>query len=669
VLHNVFRAGALGRLCLPNRIVMGAMHLNLERRDDDGAAMAAFYAERARGGAGLIITGGCAVNERGAGGPGYAVLSDPTRHPALARWAAAVHSAGGRIALQLFHAGRYAADGVAPSAVASKLYPSPVAMTGDQILEVISNFARGAVLARDLGFDAVEVMGSEGYLINQFLSPLTNLRDDEWGGDAERRMRFPLEIVRAIREAVDDFPLLFRMSGNDLMPGSSTPAEVLAFAAALASSGVDALNVGVGWHESRVPTVQSLVPHGMWVRYAAAVKKVAGDVPVIASNRINTMALAEQVLVDGHADFVSMARPFLADAAIVRKASTGLPVNRCIACNQACIDRSIGTSPVSCLVNPRAGQELEFPVRLSDRIRRFAVVGGGPAGLEAARALASLGHDVSVFEAQPELGGQFRFARLVPGKEDFGATILYFAKELARLGVRVHLGTRITDAAPLEGFNGIVLATGVVPRGLDLPGAELPHVVDYQQAFMTPLGRSVAIIGGGGVGVDLAHFLGRTASSLKPHDRFLAEHGLLDAPLPARWRRITVLRRGGRIGDGMGRTTRWAAVAALRAQGVSLLTGVDYESISTAGVRLADGSLIEADSVVAAVGQESCADLLSTVDSLGVPYRIVGGAADARGLNAVRAIEEGFRAAYDLIAATAATPPRPSPRRMAARVR
>ncbi|GLZ32262.1 NADPH-dependent 2,4-dienoyl-CoA reductase [Lentzea sp. NBRC 105346] len=652
MLHNVFRAGAVGKLRLPNRIVMGAMHLNLERVDD-GSAMAAFYAERARGGAGLIITGGCAVNTEGSGGPGYIDLSDSASHPALARWAAAVHGAGGRIALQLFHAGRYTDNGVAPSAVPSKLYSFGRELTGDEVLETIADFARGAELARELGFDAVEVMGSEGYLINQFLSPLTNLREDEWGD----RSRVPLEIVRAIRAAVGDFPLLFRMSGDDLMPGSSTPADTLAFASALSRAGVDALNIGVGWHESRVPTVQSLVPQGMWVRYAAAVRSVV-DIPVIASNRINTMALAESVLASGSADFVSMSRPFLADPAIVRKSLTGVPVNTCIGCNEACIDRSLGTSPVSCLVNPRAGRELEFPARTSARIRRFAVVGGGPSGLEAARALASLGHDVTLFEASPALGGQFRYAAMVPGKSDFGATIRYFTDELARLGVRVHLSSRVTT---LSGFDGAVIATGVVPRELSLPGADLPHVVDYQQAFTQPLGPRVAIIGGGGIGVDVAHFLVHAPSSLHPQDRFLAENGLLDAPLPAPARQVTVLRRSGRIGDGMGRTTRWAAVASLRNAGVELLTGVSYEAITPAGVVLSDGRVIEADSVVVAAGQES-----RPAFPVDVPHRVIGGAADARGLNAVRAIEQGLRAAHDLIAATAATPRPPSHRPTAA---
>ncbi|MEU8436255.1 FAD-dependent oxidoreductase [Streptomyces sp. NPDC029216] len=650
MLEHAFRPGSLGGLRVANRIVMGAMHLNLEAREDGGAAMAAFYAERARGGAGLIITGGCAVSPEGSGGRLYARIDDPARHPALAAWAQAVHREGGRIALQLFHAGRYTtrrATGhtpVAPSAVAGRFGGEPpAALDDEQIREVIGHFADGALQAKALGFDAVEVMASEGYLLNQFLSPLTNLRDDAWGGDAARRMRFPLAVMAAVRAAVGPgFPVLFRISGTDLMPGSSSPEEVRDFAVELARAGADALNVGVGWHESRVPTVQALVRPGAWTGHTARIRRAlraAGlQTPVIASNRINRMELAERVLAAGQADYVSMARPFLADPEIVRKARRpGGPVtNLCIACNEACIDRSLGDDPVSCLVNPRAGRELEFPppqpVRRRSGPARLAVVGGGPAGLEGARALAAAGHRVELFEAGDGLGGQFRLARLVPGKADFGETVRYFAAELRRLGVTVHLNRPVdaADRALLRGFDGVLLATGVTPRPAGLPGEHLPHVVDYQRAFRHPeeLGRRVAVIGGGGIAVDLAHLLA------------------------GRKHEVCLLRRSGRIGDGMGRSTRWAVLAELRRHGTNWLTGVRYGAILPEGVLLRDadgaGRLVPADSVVVAAGQSPVDALRPVLDAAGVPYRAAGGAADARGLNAVRAVEEGMRAAHAL---------------------
>lgn len=665
----MFQPGTIGRMRLPNRIVMGSMHLNLETRDDGGAAVAAFYAERARGGAGLIITGGCAVNRQGAGGRGYVVLSDRARHDALARWTGAVHAEGGRIALQLFHAGRLTSrrhtglPPLGPSTVVSRMFPDepPVAMTAGQIEDTIADFARAAAVADELGFDAVEVMGSEGYLVNQFGSPLTNTRTDEWGGDARRRNRFALAVVSAIRDTVPGLPLLFRMSGNDLMPGSSTVDEQRSFAVELALAGVHAVNVGVGWHESRIPTVQSSVPPGTWSHYAAGVRlALAAErlaVPVITANRFTRLTQAEQALADGQADFVSMARPFLADPAIVAKAGTDTPVNTCIACNEACIDRSLGEEPVSCVVNPRAGRELLFPRLTVRRARRYAVIGGGPAGMETARALRSLGHRVELFEASDELGGQFRLARLVPGKADFGATIGYYTDELARLGVGVHLTTPITAAnlGLLGKVDGVVLATGVTPRKLDLPGADLPHVVHYQRAFLEPesLGERVVIIGGGGIAVDLAHLLGHAPSPLDARTRFLVEHGLAEGPAPAPSpRSLTILRRKGRIGTGMGRSTRWAAVDALRRQGTALLSGVRYEAITPDGVRITDDTgtprLIPADSVVVAIGQEPRTDLLPLLTRTDLPLQLIGGSAGATALNATRAFDEGLRAAYTL---------------------
>lgn len=667
MFENALRAGSIGALRLPNRIIMGSMHLGFE---SDPAALAAFYGDRARGGAGLIVTGGSAVSRTGAGGRNYSFINDPQSSSALGEAVRAVHDAGGRIALQLFHAGRYAffasfgLQPVAPSAVPSRFSPdAPRALNEDEIFETIDDFARGALRARELGFDAVEVMASEGYLLNQFLSPVTNRRDDAWGGDFERRMNAPRAVLRAIRDrAGGEFPVIFRISGADLMKDSTTADETLLFAQALASDGVDALNVGIGWHESSIPTVQHLVPSGVWVRFAAEVKRAVGSLPVIASNRINSLAAADDVLAKGSVDFVSMARPFLADAAIVDKAVRGQAqlVNTCIACNQACIDRSLLDEPVSCMVNPRAGRELSFPETHARRNGglRCAVIGGGPAGMESARALATLGHRVELFEADGELGGQFRMARRIPGKRDFGETIRYFTNELERLGVTLHLGRRVTDAAVLREFDALILAAGVVPRAVRLPGGDRPNVLTYADVLLhdRPVGERVAIVGAGGIGVDVAHFLSFGSVDVDESTRFLYEQGLA-APangglLVVGRKRVALLRRGSTIGERIGKTTRWAVLRALRSSGVESYPNIAYDAMVPEGIRIiqSDGTprLIEADTIVLAAGQERNDVLGPSIASLGIPFRVIGGAKDAAELNAVRAFDEGLRAAHDL---------------------
>ncbi|HEY6486645.1 MAG TPA: FAD-dependent oxidoreductase [Candidatus Cybelea sp.] len=667
MFEHALEAGSIGTLRLANRIVMGSMHLGIE---SDGKALAAFYAQRAAGGAGLIVTGGSCVNLAGAGGRNYSFINDPASHGPLQRAVEAVHRAGGRIALQLFHAGRYAyrssfgIQPVAPSAIPSRFSPDPPrALSDAEILETIGDFAQGAARARELGFDAVEVMASEGYLLNQFLSPLTNRRDDAWGGDVLRRMRFPREVLRAIRCAAGSaYPVIFRISGTDLMAGSTTPEQTLEFARALSSDGVDALNVGIGWHESSIPTVQQMVPSGTWIRFAAGVKRAAGELPVIASNRINDLAAANAVIATGSADFVSMARPFLSDARIVAKSAAGQAalVNTCIACNQACIDRSLIDAPVSCMVNPRAAHELEFPERAAHDSprRRFAVIGGGPAGMEGARALAALGHEVVLFEAQPELGGQFRMARRIPGKRDFNETLRYYANELARLGVGVRLSERCRDAAALKGFAGLILATGVVPRRITLEGSDLPHVISYADLLLgdADAGPRVAIVGAGGIGVDVAHYLSFGETDASESTRFLYEQGLAapeDGTLIVTGRKhVALLRRGRPIGQHIGKTTRWAVLAALRAAGVNSFVDVEYEAIVPGGIRFRDAGgiarFVEADSVVIAAGQERNDSLLPGIGRLGIPFRVVGGAKEATELDAVRAFDEGLRAAYEL---------------------
>jgi 2,4-dienoyl-CoA reductase (NADPH2) len=656
VFDYVWRAGDIGPLSLPHRIVMGSMHLGLEGLDDSGSALAAFYRERALGGAGLIVTGGSAVSRVGAGGRNYSFVNDDGDAGKLAGVATSVHDARGLVLLQLFHAGRYAYESsfgltpVAPSAVYSRYSRcEPRALSGDEVLETIADFASGARRARELGFDGVEIMGSEGYLVDQFLAPATNRREDEWGGDAERRMRFALEVAAAVRAAVGPgHAVVFRISGASFVEGGGTHRDVLELARALAADGaVDAINVGIGWHESRVPTVQALVPHGAWRPWARAVKEAVG-VPVIASNRINTMELAEDAIAGGDTDFVSMARPFLADAEIVAKSRERRPINVCIACNQACIDRSIFDKRVSCVVNPRAGHELELGAR-AERPCSLAVAGGGPAGMEAARALAAAGHQVTLFEASDRLGGQFRMACRIPGKEDFDLTVGYFETELARLGVSVYLNSPVRDAGALADFECVVVATGVLPRPVELAGADLPHVVSYAELLRgAAWGHSVAIIGAGGIGVDVAHLVSHRDVDFYTSYGLEAPDQPARAPAPPPRARVTLMRRGTRVGERIGPSTRWAVVQELRMAGVQILTGVAYERIEPGAlvIRDADGAerRVVADTVVIAAGQEPETALARSLASAGRPHLVIGGAAGAAELDAERAFREGARA-------------------------
>ncbi len=654
MFEHVFRPGRIGSLELPHRVLMGSMHLGLES-EPDGAALAAFYAERTQGGAALIITGGSAVSRVGAGGRHYSFINDPSEEPKLQRVARAVHEAGGRIALQLFHAGRYGSheyfglQPLAPSAVPSRFSKSPPrAMTAEDIAQTIADFAAGARRARELGFDAVEIMGSEGYLLNQFVSPLTNHRDDEWGGDFARRIRFPAEVLRAVRQAVGPaYPLLYRLSAADLMPGSTSDEETVAFARSLAGGGVDAFDIGIGWHESSIPTVQYTVAPGAWLPYARRIREAAQPVPVIASTRIHTLELAEHALAGAQADFVALARPFLADPRIIAKARAGRAdsINLCIACNQACIDRSLRDQRVSCMVNPRAGSETELsePQRLGPHAtdtarRRFAVIGGGPAGLEAARVLAAFGHRVVLYEADARLGGQFRLACRIPGKEDFAHTIDYFERELRALRVDLRLRQRIDadSAAELDAYDGVIVASGVTPRRIDLPGVHLPHVRPYPDAILMAAEDPIAIIGAGGIGVDVAHLW--------------SERG----------RRVTLMCRGHAVGERIGRSTRWVLLRALRERGVQILTDISYERIAPEGIwireRGAPPRLVAARTLVVAAGQQSGDTLSAALERRGRPFRVAGGARAAAELDAVRAFREGALAARELIGYG---PPRP----------
>ncbi len=685
MLSHVWQPGAIGPLQLPHRIVMGSMHLGLEALDDGGAALAAFYRERAAAGAALIVTGGAAVSRVGAGGPSYGLINEDAGAQRLERTAAAVHEAGGRILAQLFHAGRYAREQafglqpVAPSAVYSSYSRcEPRALSGEEVLETIEDFARAAARARELGFDGVELMGSEGYLLNQFTAPATNLRDDQWGGDAERRLRFPLAVAAAVRDAAGPGQaIVYRISGADLVPGGTEHEQVLALARRLASGPVDALNVGVGWHEAKVPTVQGSVPPGAWAPWVRAIRAVVA-VPVVASNRINTLAQADQLIAAGDADFASLARAFLADPEIVAKGRERgrRAVNVCISCNQACIDRSIFDRRVSCVVNPRAGHELELERAPALRAgARLAVVGGGPAGMAAALALAHAGCHVELLEAAARLGGQFRMACRIPGKQEFAGTIAYFERELARLGVAVSLETRVSDADALAGFDGVVVATGVTPRRVQLPGAEMPHVLSYARLLLDPgveVGRRVAIIGGGGIGVDVAHLLSHPPTG-DARRAFYAAHGLRppggtgEAAPPADTaggdplhagdgqRQVALMRRGRRIGASIGPSTRWVTLQALQRAGVELLTGVAYERIQPDAVVIRDGEGAErrvpAETVIVAAGQEPADELATALHERGQPHVVLGGAAGAAELDAERAFREGAQAPQQLAAA------------------
>jgi 2,4-dienoyl-CoA reductase (NADPH2) len=669
---------------------MGSMHTGLEVRDDGGAALAAFYRERVDGGAGLIITGGLAVDSMGRGGPDYAVLGEPAVQKNLTRAVRSVHDGGGLIAAQLFHAGRYAildgeldaegqpAQSVAPSGVPWRAARGvvPRALDDAGVWATIASFAAAAIAAVDAGFDAVEIMASEGYLLNQFCSSLTNLRDDEWGGDSPRRRRFAIEVLRAVRAALPAaIPVTVRVSGDDLMPGSSTPDEVDALVLDLVASGADAVSVGVGWHESTVPTVQTTVPHGAWLacaeRIARVLRSAARTVPVIASNRITDLRDVERVLERGTVDAVALARPFLADARIIERSLRGefTLVNSCIGCDQACIDRSLVFQPVSCLVNPRAGSETEFPDEVDPVSLRIAVIGAGPAGLSAAVDLARRGHAVTLFEAG-KAGGQFQLAARIPGKEDYALTVSTALAVLAQHGADLLLGTRAT-IDDLHGFDGVLLASGVHPRDVDIPGADLPHVRNYEQALLdgVPEG-SVAIIGGGGIGVDLATYLIESHDPRMRAKQFSARHGLGFSTaelssvrdgggdgIPARaGALVSVLRRSGKFGQGIGITSRWVALAALREAGVRMLSDLDYRAITPEGVEIVrDGEieLIRANTVVICAGQIPEDTLAADLAGAGIPHEVIGGARDARHVDAVRATREGLEAARRLTTALA----------------
>ena len=665
----------LGFTTLRNRVLMGSMHTLLEDMPDGFRRSAAFFAERARADVALMVTGGFAPNDEGRLSEGSSVFDRAEQVADHRLVTDAVHAEGGKILLQILHAGRYARHGalVAPSALRASINKlTPRAMTEADIERTVDDYARCAALAREAGYDGVEIMGSEGYLLTQFLVPRTNQRDDAWGGSLENRQRFALDVVRRTRQRVGaDFILMYRLSVLDLVPDGADWAEIVSTAKALEAAGVTLLNTGVGWHEARVPTIAHMVPRGA---FAFAAARLRGElaVPLVASNRINNPDQAEDLLTSGAADMVSLARPFLADAQFVRKAREGRAdeINTCIACNQACLDVIFRDQLCGCMVNPRACRETEPAPAPVVSPKRVAVVGGGPAGLAFALAAAERGHRVGVYEAADRLGGQFNLAKTIPGKGDYAETIRYFTRRLERLGVPVHLNHH-ADAAELVagGFDAVILATGVRPRRPAIAGIDHPMVIDYAELLtgQRTAGQRVAIIGGGGIGLDVAEYLAHAEPHQDPArpdiDGFLAmwgvdrqlraRGGLLPQPaeVPAARTLYLCQRSEGLPGRGVGMTTVWAHRLSLQKRGVELLTGARYTRIDDAGLHLVvQGTprLLAVDNVVICAGQEPQQDLLAALRAAGVGTHLIGGAREAGELNAVRAIAEGTQLAATL---------------------
>ena len=601
----------LGFTQLKNRVLMGSMHTGLEEEKGGFDKLAAFYAERARGGVALIVTGGIAPNLRGRLVPHGSQLSFPWQVAKHKKVTGAVHQEGGKIALQILHAGRYAYHpfSLAPSAIRAPISPfKPRAMSERQIRGTIRDFASTAALAKAAGYDGVEVMGSEGYLINQFICERTNQRSDGWGGSSENRMRFPLEIVRAIRERVGtDFIIIFRLSMLDLVEKGSSLEEVIALGKALEQAGVSLINTGIGWHEARIPTIATSVPRGAFSWVTAELKKHL-TVPLITTNRINTPEVAERILAQGEADMVSMARPFLADPEFVIKAAENRAdeINTCIACNQACLDHVFKQKRASCLVNPRACFETELTFGRVPQPKKLAVVGAGPAGLAFACYAAERGHQVSLFDQAPTIGGQFNFAKQIPGKEEFHETLRYFARRLEKCGVELYLGQRQSAESLLGGgFDEVILATGIRPRTPNIPGIEHPKVLNYLDVLRDgkPVGQKVAVIGAGGIGFDVAEFLVEkkaegSADHHRDHwlrewgiDKSLGERGGLIKPeIDAPERQIWLLqRKESKVGDGLGKTTGWIHRTVLKNRKVQMLSGVQYLRIDDEGLHIQVG--------------------------------------------------------------------------------
>jgi len=663
----------LGFTVLRNRVLMGSMHTGLEDRAANFPRLAAYFAERARGGVGLIVTGGFAPNIEGWLLPFASRLATRAAARAHRPVTAAVHEAGGKIALQILHAGRYGYHplSVGASAIKSPITPfRPRALTTAGVERQIRAFVRCATLAREAGYDGVEVMGSEGYFINQFLVTHTNRRTDRFGGSFGNRMQLPVEIVGRVREAVGpDFIIIYRLSMLDLVPDGQSWDEVVTLARAVEAAGATIINTGIGWHEARVPTIATSVPRAAFTWVTRKLKGEVG-IPLCTTNRINTPEVAERVLAEGDADMVSMARPLLADPEFVAKAAAGraAAINTCIACNQACLDHAFENKLASCLVNPRACHETELILVPATEPKRIAVVGAGPAGLATATVLAARGHAVQLFEAASDIGGQFNLAKLIPGKEEFHETLRYFRQRLLETGVTVHLGTRVSAAGLVAGnFAEVVLATGVTPRDPRIQGQDHPSVLTYLDVLLhrKAVGPRVAIVGAGGIGFDVAEFL-VTSGPSPTLDRgaWLREWGVGDPAIarggvegvqpevPAPAREVWLLqRKAGKPGAGLGKTTGWIHRAALKARRVHMLPGVTYERIDDRGLHITvdgESSVLPVDNVVLCAGQEPLRDLAAPLVAAGLRVHLVGGADVATELDAKRAIRQGTEVAAAL---------------------
>jgi 2,4-dienoyl-CoA reductase (NADPH2) len=657
----------LGHTTLKNRVLMGSMHVGLEE-EGDGTKLAAYFAARARGGVGLIVTGGIAPNRSGWLKPFAAKLSSRREVGRHRKITDAVHAEGGHIAMQILHAGRYGYHPfcVAPSKVKSPISPfAPRALSPRAVESTINDFVNCAVLAKQAGYDGVEIMGSEGYLINQFIVRHTNQRTDAWGGSYENRIRFPVEIVKRTRAAVgDDFILIYRLSMLDLVPDGSTWEEVVQLAGAIEAAGASIINTGIGWHEARIPTIATMVPRAAftWVT-----RKLRGavSIPLVTSNRINTPEVADGILAAGDADMISMARPLLADPDFVSKASAGRAdeINTCIGCNQACLDYVFQNRRASCLVNPWACHETEQSITPVTAARAIAVVGAGPAGLSFATTAAGRGHNVTLFDAADRIGGQLLMAKAVPGKEEFNETLRYFTRQLELTGVTLRLGQRVS-AADLTGFDHVVLATGVTPRRPGIPGIDHRSVLSYIDVLTgrAEVGERVAIVGAGGIGFDVAEFLTHVPVAEPPLAAFLAEWGIdaahttrggLTAPEhPAPARQVTLIQRSsGKPGGGLGKTTGWIHRATLKNRGVRMVSSAQYERIDDAGLHLiVDGTpeVLAVDNIIICAGQEPQRALQGPLQEAGVSVHLIGGAQKAGELDARRAILEGAKLAAAL---------------------
>ena len=664
----------LGFTTLKNRVLMGSMHTGLEDKAKDFPKLAAYFAERARGGVGLIVTGGFAPNVEGWLSPFGSRLASSGAARSHKIITDAVHADGGKIALQILHAGRYGYSpfSVAPSRIKSPITPfTPRALSAGGIERQIKCFVRAGKLAREGGYDGVEVMGSEGYFINEFLVSHTNQRTDEWGGSFENRMRLPVEIVTRMREAVGkDFIIIYRLSMLDLIPDGQSWDEVVMLAKAIEKAGATIINTGIGWHEARVPTIATSVPRGA---FAWVTKKLKSEVsiPLITTNRINAPDVAEKIIADGCADMVSMARPLLADAEFVIKAAAGRAdeINTCIGCNQACLDHVFKQQRASCLVNPRACHETELIYLPTTNQKRIAVIGAGPAGLACATVLAERGHTVDLFDAASEIGGQFNMAKRIPGKEEFYETLRYFKRRIEITGVSLHLGQHVTAESLAAGkYDDVVLATGVLPRNPKIPGQDLPHVFSYLDVLRDkkPVGKRVAVLGAGGIGFDVAEYLVDEGHSpaldatmwMKEWgvgDPSVARGGIVKPEITAPARQVTLLqRKSTAVGKGLGKTTGWIHRAALKKKRVEMINGANYEGIDARGLHITYGekhenpTLIEVDNIVLCTGQESLRELHAPLQASGMKVHLVGGAFEAGELDAKRAIDQASRLAAAL---------------------